>query len=211
MSQVVVVRHIDVIGRCAALLKDPSYHWILGFESPEQKVSGSVESFGKEPQKFWLNVEIPGAGKYLRAPDGRRMGHFNPQPGYRSGKDWGSDARRGRRRLTDDRQQHLTDVRDLSSVVNDEAGLIHARTVGRTRFLGREFLQLDIDSDREPPSFLDPASVLRAGLSEWEFLIAPATPICLSGLIREKLAASRYRDIWRYCAGAVRRRTARRR
>src|SRR6266567_3559211 len=144
LPQAIVARHIEAIGGHAALLKHHSYHLSGGFELPAQKVSGSLEIFGKAPRKFWLKVEIPGAGKYLRATDGRRMWHFNPQPGSRSGKDWESHARQGLQRLADERQQHLTQVLDLNSVLNDEAGLIHARTVGRTRFQDRECLQLNL-------------------------------------------------------------------
>jgi len=132
--QTIAARHVEAIGGRAALLKYRSYHWTGGFELPAQKVIGSLEIFGKAPHKFWLKVEIPGAGKYLRATDGRTMWRFNPQPGSRSGKDWESHARQGLRRLADERQQHLTEVLDLNSALNDEVGLIHAHTVGRTRF-----------------------------------------------------------------------------
>ena len=132
--QTIAARHVEAIGGRAALLKHQSYHLTGGFELPAQKVSGSLEIFGKAPHKFWLKVEIPGAGKYLRATDGRTMWRFNPQPGSRSGKDWESHARQGLRRLADERQQHLTEVLDLNSALNDEVGLIHAHTVGRTRF-----------------------------------------------------------------------------
>jgi len=142
VPQAIVARHVEAIGGHAALLKHQSYHLSGEFELPAQKVSGSLEIFGKAPHKFWLKVEIPGAGKYLRATDGRTMWHFNPQPGSRSGKDWESHARQGLRRLADERQQHLTDVLDLNSALNDEAGLIHAHTIGRTRFQDRDCLQL---------------------------------------------------------------------
>ena len=165
--QTIVARHVEAVGGRAALLKHQSYHWTGGFELPAQKVSGSLEIFGKAPHKFWLKVEIPGAGKYLRATDGRTMWHFNPQPGSRSGKDWESHARQGLRRLADERQQHLTDVLDLNSMLNDETGLTHAHTVGRIRFQDRECLQLDLTGRNEQgvTEYFDPASGLRAGVS----------------------------------------------
>src|SRR5437764_5791634 len=76
--QTIVARHVEAIGGRAALLKHRSYHWTGGFELPARKMSGSLEIFGKAPHKFWLKVEIPGAGKYLRATDGQTMWHFNP-------------------------------------------------------------------------------------------------------------------------------------
>src|SRR5437773_10981796 len=106
--QTTVTRHVETAGGRAALLEHQSYHWTGGFELPAQKVSVSLEIFGKAPHKFWLKVEIPGAGKYLRATDERTMWHFNPQPGSRSGKGWESHARPGLRRLTYERPQHLT-------------------------------------------------------------------------------------------------------
>src|SRR5207247_9908270 len=108
-----------------------------------------------------------GAGKYLRATDGRTMWHFSPQAGSRSGKDWESHARQGLRRLADERQQHLTDVLDLNSMLNDETGLTHAHTVGRIWFQDRECLQLDLTGRNEQgvTEYFDPASGLRAGVS----------------------------------------------
>src|SRR5438876_1032069 len=167
LPQAIVARHIEAIGGRAALLKHQSYHLTGGFELPAQKVSGSLEIFGKAPHKFWLKVEIPGAGKYLRATDGRTMWHFSPQPGSRSGKDWESHARQGLKRLADERQQHLTDVLDLNSVLNIEAGLIHAHTAGKTRFRGRDCLQLDLAgrNGQRVTEFFDVASGLRAAVS----------------------------------------------
>src|SRR6185369_5262694 len=84
----VFARHIEAVGGREAILKHASYYLRGTFELPGQNVIGSLEVFGKDPRKFWLKIEIPNSGKYLRVTDGRMMWQFNPQPGYKEGKDW---------------------------------------------------------------------------------------------------------------------------
>src|SRR6185503_3703654 len=58
-----IERNLSAMGGREALLARRSYHATGTFELPQQNVRGSLEIFGKPPDKFWLKVEIPNAGR----------------------------------------------------------------------------------------------------------------------------------------------------
>src|SRR6266536_1085633 len=55
-----IERNLRAMGGREALLARKSYRATGAFELPQQNVRGSLEMFGKQPDKFWLKVEIPG-------------------------------------------------------------------------------------------------------------------------------------------------------
>ena len=116
-----VERNVLAIGGREALLDHKAYRATGAFELPQQSMRGSLELLARQPNKFWLKVEIPRAGRYLRATDGTTMWHFNPQPVYRLGDGYEFHTRQGIKRADDEKQHRLMEVLDVFSVLRSAA------------------------------------------------------------------------------------------
>ena len=162
----VFARHIEAVGGREAILKHASYYLRGTFELPGQNVIGSLEVFGKDPRKFWLKIEIPNSGKYLRVTDGRMMWQFNPQPGYKEGKDWEFHTRQGLLRRNDEKQQRLTEVLDLNALLLEEAEVSKGTNTAKTDFQGQECISISLSRRNQPvTNFFAAKSGLRFAVS----------------------------------------------
>jgi hypothetical protein len=112
-AKAIIAKYVEAIGGRDAILKHRSCHWRGKFELAAQQVSGSLDVFGAQPHKQLLKVNIPGAGKYLRAFDGRIAWTFDPHEGSRARTNWAYHAKQGLRRRSLDDRYPLNGVFDL--------------------------------------------------------------------------------------------------
>ena len=166
-AKAIIAKYVEAIGGRDAILKHGSCHWSGKFDLPAQQVSGSLDVFGAQPHKQLMKVNIPGAGKYLRAFDGRIAWTFDPQEGSRAGTNWTYHAKQGLRRRSLDDRYPLNDVFDLYASLHDEKDFVSLKTAGTAPFEGRECYQLEIIRSRGQvlTEFYDAGSGLLAGMA----------------------------------------------